>query len=75
MPHIEVIDITPTEKNVPDMLFEVNDAFLEMVKKEKKIDNVSKELLSAYVQELITKCANEQDDYSYEKITKKPEDL
>ena len=75
MPHIEVIDITKTDENIPDMLFEVNDAFLELVKKEKNIDNVSQELLSAYVHELIMKCANEQDDFSYEKITEKPKDL
>ena len=51
MPHIAVIDITPTEKNVPDMLFEVNDAFLEMVKKEKKIE-ISKSIRAALVNKI-----------------------
>ena len=73
-PHIEVIDITKTEEGVPDMLFEVNDAFLEMVKTEKNIDNVSQELLSSYVQELVTKCAKKENDYSYEKILENPDE-
>jgi len=47
-PHIEVIDITKTEDGVPDMLFEVNDAFLDMIKTEKNIDN--KQLADFYGQ-------------------------
>ena len=56
------------------MLFEVNDAFLDMIKTEKNIDNVSQELLSSYVQELVTKCAKKEDDYSYEKILENPDE-
>mgnify|MGYP003969565709 CR=1 FL=1 len=73
-PHIEVIDITQTEAGVPDMLFEVNDAFLDMIKTERNIDNVSQELLSSYVQELVTNCSKGEDDYNYEKILKNPDE-
>jgi hypothetical protein len=73
-PHIEVIDITETSEGVPDMLFEVNDAFLNMIKTEKKIKKVSPQVLSQYVQELVTNCAKNKDGFSYEKILKSPED-
>ena len=74
MPHIEVIDITPTEEGIPDILFEVNDAFLDMIKTEKNIDTISQELLSSYVQELVYNCANNKNDFSYEKILEKPKE-
>ena len=68
MPHIEVIDInTGSKEEKPSLHFEVNDAFLDMIKEEKGIDRVSQEQLSSYVNELITKCANKTDGYSYEK--------
>lgn len=73
-PHIEVIDITQTEDGTPDMLFEVNDAFLDMIKTEKHVESVSQELLSSYVQELVTKCAKSEGDYNYEKILKNPDE-
>tara|TARA_B110000444_G_scaffold257784_1_gene297050 strand:+ start:1568 stop:1819 length:252 start_codon:yes stop_codon:yes gene_type:complete len=73
-PHIEVIDITQTEQGVPDMLFEVNDAFLDMIKTEKNIDTVSQELLSSYVQELVTNCAKKKNEYNYEKILENPDE-
>ena len=75
MPHIEVIDITQTDAGVPDMLFEVNDAFLNMIKTEKNIDTVSQELLSTYVQELVINCAKNEAGHSYEKILKNPDEL
>lgn len=75
MPHIEVIDInTGSDNEEPSLHFEVNDAFLDMIKEEKGIDRVSQEQLSSYVNELITKCANDQDGYSYNKMLEPVED-
>tara|TARA_A200000113_G_scaffold189750_1_gene177860 strand:- start:230 stop:484 length:255 start_codon:yes stop_codon:yes gene_type:complete len=68
-PHIEVIDIDKTnEEKGTQLHFEVNDAFLDMVKTEKNVKQVSQEMLSSYVQELVTKCASSKDGYTYEKI-------
>lgn len=68
-PHIEVIDInTGSENEEPSLHFEVNDAFLDMIKEEKGIDKVSQEQLSSYVNDLITKCANQTNGYNYNKI-------
>ena len=39
MPHIEVIDInTGSKEEKPSLHFEVNDAFLDMIKEERGID-------------------------------------
>jgi hypothetical protein len=74
-PHIEVIDInTGGDNEEPSLHFEVNDAFLDMIKEEKGIDRVSQEQLSSYVNDLITKCANQTDGYNYNKMLEPVED-
>lgn len=74
-PHIEVIDInTGSDIEEPSLHFEVNDAFLDMIKEEKGIDRVSQEQLSSYVNDLITKCANQKDGYTYNKMLEPVED-
>ena len=68
-PHIEVIDInTGGDNEEPSLHFEVNDAFLDMIKEEREIDKVSQEQLSSYVNDLITKCANQTDGYNDNKM-------
>ena len=75
-PHIQIIDINNegTEKK-PNVSFEVNDAFLDMIKKEKNIDLVSQEDLSDYVYELMKNCSNKKNGYDYEKLEENPENL
>ena len=74
-PHIEVIDInTGGDNEEPSLHFEVNDAFLDMIKEEKGIDRVSQEQLSSYVNDLITKCANQTDGYNYNKMLEPVDD-
>ena len=74
-PHIEVIDVKKNQDtNETGLHFEVNDAFLDMIKKERGVDRVSQEQLSSYVNDLITKCANQTDGYDYTKILEPVED-
>lgn len=67
IPKIKVLDITEMEDGSSDISFEVSDDFIELVKKEKNIEEVSQEVLSEYVNELLTKCAVGEDGYGYEK--------
>lgn len=74
-PHIEVIDVKKnSDTNETGLHFEVNDAFLNMIKEERGIDNISQEQLSSYVNDLITKCANQKDGYNYNKMLEPVED-
>ena len=67
-PHIAIIDVEyNSDDSSPNISFEVNDAFLDMIRQEKKIEKISKELLSQYVYDLLENCANEKNDYSYKK--------
>jgi len=70
-PSIQVLDITENEDGTASISFEVSDEFLELVKKEKNLEEVPQEVLSEYVNELLTKCAENEDGYSYEKFTDK----
>jgi hypothetical protein len=66
LPHIQILDLSvDSEKSIPNISFEVNDAFLDMIKEEKNVKNISQEYLSGYVYNLLENCANEKDDYSY----------
>ena len=73
-PHIEVIDVSNSEDKGTGMHFEVNDAFLDMVKREKHTKIVTQEMLSSYVQELVTSCASNKDGFNYSKIMEGGED-
>lgn len=64
-PHIKVLSVEPDENGKSELTFEVNDEFIDMVKKEKNVSNVSTEDLNQYVHELVMKCANNKDGYSY----------
>jgi len=74
-PHIEVIDISKNEEtNETALHFEVNEAFLELVKKDTKTDEITQEQLSEYVTKLVSNCADFKNGYSYDKITELPDD-
>jgi len=69
LPLINILDVTENEDGSANVTFDASDDFIEMVKKEKNLDDVSQEVLSDYVQELLRKCADREDGYSYEKTT------
>lgn len=69
LPLINVLDVTENEDGSAEITFDASDDFIEMVKKEKNLDEVSQEVLSEYVQELLSKCADGEDGYGYEKYT------
>jgi hypothetical protein len=71
LPLINILDVTENEDGSSNITFDASDDFIEMVKKEKNLEDVSQEILSEYVQELLTKCADEEDGYAYEKYTDK----
>ena len=73
-PHIEVIDVSNSEDRGTGMHFEVNDAFLDMVKREKNVNIVTQEMLSSYVQELVTSCASNKNGFNYSKIMEDTKD-
>lgn len=68
-PHIKVLSVEPDENGTSELTFEVNDEFINMVKKEKNLKELSPNVLNQYVHELVMKCANKEDDYSYEITT------
>lgn len=69
VPTISVVDIVENEDGSSSISFEVSDDFLEMIKKEQDLEEVSQEALSEYVEKLLTKCAAGEDGYEYEKLT------
>lgn len=69
LPLLNVLDVTENEDGSAEITFDASDDFIEMIKKEKNLDEVSQEFLSEYVNELLTKCAEGEDGYSYEKTT------
>ena len=69
VPTISVVDITENEDGSANISFEVSDDFIEMVKKEQELEDVPQDVLSEYVQSLLTKCAEGKDGYDYEKLT------
>lgn len=66
-PIIKVLNIAELKDGTSDITFEVSDDFIELVKRQKNIEDVSQEVLSEYVNELLTKCADGKDGYGYEK--------
>ena len=69
LPLINILNVAENEDGSTELTFDTSDAFIEMVKKEKGLDEVSQEALSEYVLELLTKCAAGHDGYGYEKTT------
>ena len=71
VPTISVVDIVENEDGSSSLSFEVSDDFIEMIKKEQDLEEISQEALSEYVENLLTKCAAGEDGYEYEKLTDK----
>jgi hypothetical protein len=68
LPQIRITSIDADENGKPNLSFEVDDDFLEYIKKEKGIEEVSQQVLSEFVKNLLEKCSNEEDGYSYTKL-------
>lgn len=73
-PHIKVLSVEPDENGQSELTFEVNDEFIDMIKKEKNQSTISASELNQYVHELVMKCANKQDGYDYEVVKNLEED-
>ena len=67
-PNIHILSIEDDESGNPKFSYEVNSAFIEMIKKEKKLDDISENLISEYITELLDKCASSKNGYGYEKV-------
>lgn len=70
IPTISVIDISELPSGETNISFEVDDDFIDYVKKEKNIESVDDKTLSTFVHDLLKKCSNGIDGYDYEKINK-----
>ena len=69
LPLLNVLDVTENKDGSAEIIFDASDDFIEMIRKEKDLEEVSQEVLSEYVQDLLTKCAEGKDGYGYEKTT------
>jgi len=70
-PNIHILSIEDDEQGNPKFSYEVNSAFIEMIKKEKKLNNICENDISEYITELLDKCASSKDGYTYKKNIKK----
>jgi len=68
-PHIKVLSVEQDDDGKSELTFEVNDEFIDMVKKEKKVTEISESELNQYVYDLVMKCAKKEDGFDYETIT------
>jgi hypothetical protein len=73
-PHIKVLSVEPDKNGQSELTFEVNDEFIDMIKKEKNQSTISSSELNQYVHELVMKCANKKDGYDYEVVKNLNED-
>ena len=67
-PNIHILSIEDDENGNPKFSYEVNDAFIEMIKKEKKLDNVDEKIITNYITDLLENCSNKKNGYGYEKV-------
>jgi hypothetical protein len=67
-PNIHILSIENDETGNPKFSYEVNSAFIEMIKKDKKIDNINENVISEYITDLLDKCASNKNGYGYEKV-------
>jgi hypothetical protein len=68
LPQIRITSIDADENGKPILSFEVDDDFLEYVKKENGIEEVNQHVLSEFVKNMLEKCSNEEDGYGYTKL-------
>ena len=68
LPQIRIIGIDKDENGDENISFEVDDDFLDYIKKEKNIKEVDQKTLSEFVKDLLTKCSNGEDGYDYHKL-------
>ena len=67
-PNIHILSIEDDQSGNPKFSYEVNDAFIVMIKREKKIDEVNEKVISEYITELLDNCATNKNGYGYEKV-------
>ena len=65
LPQIVITSIDADENGNTNLSFEVDDDFLDYIKKEKGIDEVSREVLSEFVKQLLENCSNGKNGYGY----------
>jgi hypothetical protein len=68
LPQLRITSIDTDTSGKPNLSFEVDDDFLEYVKKEKGIEEVSQQVLSEFVKSMLEKCSNKEDGYGYIKL-------
>lgn len=73
IPQIRITGIEKDKNGGDNISFEVDDDFLEYIKKEKNIKNVDQNTLSEFVNELLQKCATGVDGYDYTKLNNEDE--
>ena len=69
LPLLNVLDVAENKDGSAEITFDASDDFIEMIKKEQNLEEVSQEALSEYVKELLAKCADGEDGYGFEKYT------
>lgn len=67
-PNIHILSIEDDENGNPKFSYEVNDAFIEMIKKEKKLNNIDEKIITNYITELLENCSSEKNGYGYKKV-------
>lgn len=67
-PNIHILSIEDDENGNPKFSYEVNDAFIEMIKKEKKLNNIDENIITNYITELLENCSNGKNGYGYKKV-------
>ena len=73
-PHIKVLNVSDPDDGKSELTFEVNDAFIDMIKIENNLTEISTQELNDYVHVLVMKCANKEEGYSYETINSIPQE-
>jgi hypothetical protein len=68
LPQIIITSVDVDESGQAQLSFEVDDELLEYIKKEKNIKDVDQKTLSEFVNNLLTKCASNEDGYEYTKL-------
>ena len=67
-PNIHILSIEDDENGNPKFSYEVNDAFIEMVKKDTHSKELKEEQITLYISELLNNCASKENGHDYKKI-------
>jgi hypothetical protein len=67
-PNLHIVHLEEKENGELDIKYEINDKFRDLIKKEKKTNELSDEIISEYIKELLENCAQNKNGYSYSKV-------